>query len=161
MKMSSGLWPAGRCSQSVVFCVTCVARHIASHCLPPKVPLHVNMFFPCRGLHRSPRPFQVVPAVLGLLLVAAAPCCGGVNASIGRRPNIVFLIDESTDGRTYRPDFEVRLCAQHLLFRLSDPLRTVSPPAHPPSLRPLHTPRAAGPSHKHPQADGGGSHGAV
>lgn len=37
------------------------------------------------------------------ILTALLPL--GVASS---RPNIVFLIDESTDGRTYRPDFEVQ-----------------------------------------------------
>lgn len=39
-------------------------------------------------------------ALWAVTMAAAAPA--------PKRPNIVFLIDESTDGRTYRLDFEVR-----------------------------------------------------
>lgn len=41
------------------------------------------------------------------MLPALAVALLGVRVRALGRPNIVFLIDESTDGRTYRPDFEV------------------------------------------------------
>jgi hypothetical protein len=46
----------------------------------------------------------MAPSFIGLI----AACTAWAVAA--DRPNIVFLIDESTDGRTYRPDFPVSAC---------------------------------------------------
>jgi arylsulfatase A-like enzyme len=40
-----------------------------------------------------------------LACIAAATVIATTAQAPNSRPNIVFLIDESTDGRTYRPDF--------------------------------------------------------